>query len=262
MSSLRYAAFGHRLPQPLAIPLFGDRRRYGQKPFPDDPCWRRWQEIYDEFNMGTQHSGAHRLVNYSGYRVMKRIDLSGRRVLELGAGNVGHMPWWRGRPAEYHVLDVNPGMLAEAEKSLSAAGVQHSAHLQPHGEVASLPFPDAAFDVVVSFYSLEHMHPLESYVTEVARILAPGGHLIGAVPTEGGLGWGLARFLTSRRWFKKNTDLDFDKLICWEHPNFAGEIARCLDSNLSREHVSLFPFPFLPLIDPNLILRFVYQKAP
>ncbi|HUG15515.1 MAG TPA: methyltransferase domain-containing protein, partial [Thermomicrobiales bacterium] len=42
-------------------------------------------------------------------------------------------------------------------------------------DAASLPFRDGAFDVVISSDVIEHLPHIEQHVTEVARVLAPGG---------------------------------------------------------------------------------------
>lgn len=250
---------GYRLPRALAVPLFGDRSRWGQAPIPGDPCWQEWLSIIDKFYMSTQHSGVRKIVNHSGYRVMKLLDLSGKRVLEVGPGTIAHMPWWRGWPARYDLFDFSASMMAEAVKVLATKNIPHETYLQSPSANVALPFPAEHYDVVVSFYSLEHLHPLGRYMSEMTRILKPGGHLIGAIPCEGGIGWGLGRLLTTRRWFKKNSTIDPDKWVCWEHPNFADAIVRCLDTFLERRHISYFPF-LIPLIDPNLILKFLYRK--
>ena len=74
-----------------------------------------------------------------------------------------------------------------------------------------------------------------------------------------GLAWGGGRSLTSRRWLKKNTNIDPDKLISWEHPNFADEIFATLDRKFTRQALSFWPCR-IPLIDANLIGRFIYNK--
>lgn len=67
--------------------------------------------------------------------------------------------------------------------------------------------------------------------------------------------------LTSRRWFKKNTQIDPDKIICWEHPNFADHVIAELDQLFQRQSVVHWPLPWLPVLDVNLIIRFHYLKS-
>ena len=66
--------------------------------------------------------------------------------------------------------------------------------------------------------------------------------------------------LTSRRWFKKNTTIDPDKIICWEHPNFADQIIAELDQVFQRQALVHWPLRGLPVLALNLILRFLYRK--
>jgi hypothetical protein len=66
--------------------------------------------------------------------------------------------------------------------------------------------------------------------------------------------------LTSRRWLKKNTGIDPDKIICWEHPNYADEILAELDQGMARHRVEYWPFSWLPHLDLNLVIRFIYRK--
>lgn len=62
-----------------------------------------------------------------------------------------------------------------------------------------IPFPDESVDLFVSFYSLKHVQKLDQYVQKLHRILRPEGQVVGAVPAEGGLAWGLGWPLTTRR---------------------------------------------------------------
>ena len=123
-----------------------------------------------------------------------------------------------------------------------------------------LSFRSETFDVVVSFYSLEHLHPLGEYLEEIHRVLRPGGRLVGAIPCEGGLAWGAGRMLTTRRWLYRDTGLNMDKIICWEHVNFADDILEALDHRFRRDTLNFWPAA-VPLIDANLVARFIYEKA-
>ncbi len=245
------------LPQYVRARLWGDRRKWGLTILPDDPCWVEWEQSQNDFYMETQRRGVGTLVNDAGYTVMRNIQFSEKTVLEIGPGDIRHDKHWRNPPGRYILADIRESMNEKAEKKLSLRNINHESILLQRD--AKLPIDDSSVDVVVSFYSLEHIYPLQPYLDEVNRVLRPGGKLVGAIPAEGGLAWGLGRFFTSRRWFHKNTNIDPDKVICWEHPNFADEIVSDLDAMFDRESISHWPFAWLPLLDINLIIRFVYR---
>lgn len=246
------------LPHFLRARLWGDRERWGLIVDEKDPCWQEWLDTYAAFYIANQREGIGTRVNDAGYRVMSAIDLSGKRVLEIGAGDIRHMPYWCGDPAEYLLADVSTDMMDFARQRLTEAGVVHRTLNVERNR--PLPIDDASVDIIVSFYSLEHLYPLRPYLDEMYRVLKPGGSLIGAIPAEGGLAWGGGRMITSRRWFKKNTRINPDKIICWEHPNFADQIITELDQVFDRHALVHWPLRWLPALDINLILRFHYQK--
>jgi len=252
-------SLGHRLPRPIAAPLFGDRARHGLSIVEDDPCWVEWTRIAPEFYEATQRQSAGDYVNHRGYRVMRRVDLEGARVLEIGPGHIDHLRYWNGTPELFTMVDVRPEMLETSGRILTEAGVHHESLLVERTEDARLPLDDASCDVAIIFYTLEHLHPLDRHLTELVRVLRPGGRLVSAIPCEGGLGVGMARYVTSRRWFKKHTTIDPDKLICWEHPNFAETVIDVLDARFERERLSAWPFPGLGL-DLNLVAGMIHRK--
>lgn len=248
------------LPQWMSLPLWGNRKRWGVVAQPDDACWKEWQRISSDAYMATQRNNRKitATVLNAGYRVMSEIDMDGKRILEIGPGDIQHIAFWRGRPTEYLLADIHPDMLSMAEHKLQSAKVSFRSLLVRRGR--PLPLEDASVDVVVSFYSLEHLYPLAPYLADFSRVLCTGGILIGAIPAEGGLAWGGGRLLTSRRWFRKNTTIDLDKIICWEHPNFADHIVAELDRCFIRRNLTLWPLPWLHLQDANLVIRFIYCK--
>ena len=48
-------------------------------------------------------------------------------------------------------------------------------------DAADLPFPDEAFDLVVAYNVLMDVDDLQATVTEIARVLEPGGVLAAGV---------------------------------------------------------------------------------
>jgi hypothetical protein len=51
-------------------------------------------------------------------------------------------------------------------------------------DCALLPFPDAAFDLVVSFETIEHITAQREFLAEVRRVMAPGGLLLLSSPNK------------------------------------------------------------------------------
>ena len=99
------------------------------------------------------------------------------RVLDVGTGT-GRLPLalFRNRFRGHVVgLDLSLGMLRQARSRLGAWAEQVSLLWQ---DASHLPFDDETFDAVVSLEALEFMtRPLE-VLTEMVRVLAPGGVLM------------------------------------------------------------------------------------
>ena len=115
-----------------------------------------------------------------------------------------------------------------------------------------------SYDYVLSFFSLEHIMNLEEFVVQINRILKKDGYLIFAIPNEGHLAWGLGRFFFTRGYVYKKLGLDYDKIICWEHPNFSDKILKCLDYSLKK--IKLIKVPNLFFLDFSISIKGVYKK--
>lgn len=238
--------------------LWGARDRYGLKVIENDPCWLEWKDTYTKFYLANQKKGIGTKVNEAGYKIMQEIDLTDKKILEIGAGDISHLKYLRGNPKEYLLADISNSMMDLAKQKLKKYNIINRSILISRNQ--PLPIKDRSIDIIVSFYSLEHLYPLSEYLKDILRVLKPGGILIGAIPAEGGLAWGLGRMFTSRRWFKKNTKINPDKIICWEHPNFADQIISQLDDCLIRKKVTFWPLNIIPILDINLVIKYIYKK--
>ncbi|PIQ86232.1 MAG: hypothetical protein COV73_04940 [Candidatus Omnitrophica bacterium CG11_big_fil_rev_8_21_14_0_20_43_6] len=246
------------LPYPVFKALFGDRRNSGQRQEGDGNICGQWQDAYMDFNLYYKKNCGDR-VNHAGYEIMRLVDLTDKRVLEIGPGEVGHIGLWSGRPCQYEIMDVDRNLLDKAAKKLKEKSVPFSASLLTRDNQEAFPFAEGVFDMIVSFYAFEHIHGLDTYLEKLVKLLKNGGKIVGAIPCEGGIGWGLGRYFTTRRWLKKNTSIDPDRLICWEHPNFAGNILKVLDKFMTRSYIKYWPLR-LPSVDLNLVVSFIYTK--
>jgi SAM-dependent methyltransferase len=256
-SAASYFTIIRFLPSSFKIPLCGKREWSVGDRDVNDPDWLAWKADYMRFYTSQQKGGVGRVVNEAGYKIMSAIDLSGKRCLEIGPGILPHMAYWRGKPERYDIADINPEMLRESSKRLEDAHITYSSLLldgAPH-----LPMGENEYDVIISFYSLEHLFRLNAHLKEFDRVLRKGGTFIGAIPAEGGLAWGLGRMLTSRRYARKHFSWDFDKITAWEHCNTAGEVLAALDRRFLRVAQHYWPLR-IPLVDTNLIVQFRYEK--
>ncbi|MCB1857569.1 MAG: class I SAM-dependent methyltransferase [Gammaproteobacteria bacterium] len=256
---MRYQAYAQKLPGFMTRPLFGDRNQFGLTPDESDACWKEWTHTYHEFYERTQKQGVGAIINESGYKILESIDLTGLNVLEVGPGGLYHTTYWKGQPNNYVLVDIDKQFLDTAAEKLENLGVASTRRLTDRDASGRLPAEDGEFDLIISFYSLEHLYPFPTHFKEILRVLRPGGQIAGAIPAEGGLAWGLGRFLTSRRWLKRNTRINPDKIICWEHPTLADEILDCLSTHMSQKRLSFWPLQ-VHSIDFNLVVRFIFQK--
>ena len=121
-------------------------------------------------------------------RIARRFGSSGR-VLDIGCGD-GKL------------------LVALAARGFTGTGVELNSRVQERlppgsdvqvcvGTLAQAAFPDASFRVVVLRHVLEHLRDPLAVLTEVRRIIEPGGGLVIAVPN---LASWQAR-LTRDRWF-------------------------------------------------------------
>jgi SAM-dependent methyltransferase len=92
---------------------------------------------------------------------------SGKAVLDIGCGPRGSLEW-----ADMAATRVGLDPLAESYREL---GVDGHAMTYVSAPAEEMPFPDASFDVVSSFNSLDHVDDLDRAVLEIKRVLRPGG---------------------------------------------------------------------------------------
>lgn len=92
-----------------------------------------------------------------------------KKTLEIGCGTGIILNEVSKFASEAWGMDLSTGMLEDARKQ--GLNVKE-------GNAAEIPFPDNEFDVVYSFKVLPHVPEIEQAVSEIARVLKPGGKAI------------------------------------------------------------------------------------
>ncbi len=100
------------------------------------------------------------------------------RVLDLGAGTGLIALALAPRVAEVVALDISERMLERLDARAAAEGVDNVVPVV--GDLRRLPLEDESFTLVVSNYAFHHVDDAakELALTEVRRVLAPGGRLV------------------------------------------------------------------------------------
>ena len=104
----------------------------------------------------------------------RRYGKRGARLLEIGSG-LGHLVGQLEGHFETFAADVNPWALKQ-----SLTVTRHTSHVTSSAE--ELPFADESFGVVINKHVVEHLLHPEKAITELGRVIAPGGVLILATP--------------------------------------------------------------------------------
>lgn len=101
------------------------------------------------------------------------------RLLDFGCGCGRVLRHWAGTEMTVHGCDYNADLIAWCRRHLQFASVETNDLAPP------LSYPDGTFDLVYALSVFTHLPaPLQApWIAEMARVLAPGGHLI--VSTHG-----------------------------------------------------------------------------
>ena len=106
--------------------------------------------------------------------------VAGKTVLDVASGEGYGSALMAAVAVDVSGLDVSS---AAVEHACTAYAKQQNLRFT-QGGCAKLPFDDDAFDVVVSFETLEHIHEQNEFVAEVKRVLKPTGLLILSSPNR------------------------------------------------------------------------------
>src|SRR6056297_2264036 len=112
---------------------------------------------------------------------------AGDRVLDVGAGFGRHVYECARRGARVVALDYAADEVVQTRDTLAA--MVESGEIEPdrligvlRGDATRLPFPDGAFDVVITSEVLEHIQDDVTAIREMVRVLKPGGRFAATVP--------------------------------------------------------------------------------
>lgn len=112
-------------------------------------------------------SNAHYKYFYTEHFALSDAFYEGKKVLDIGCGPRGSLEW-----ATMTAKRVGVDPLADRYRELGT-----DKHAMEYVAVPSeaIPFPDAQFDVVCTFNSLDHVADVDLTIQEIKRLTRPGG---------------------------------------------------------------------------------------
>lgn len=81
------------------------------------------------------------------------------------------------RPASIVGIDISEGMMHFGREKLKTLGLNHLIRLE-QGNAETVSFPDASFDAIVVGFGVRNFQNLEKGLTNLYRLLKPGGRLV------------------------------------------------------------------------------------
>ena len=125
-------------------------------------------------------AGDHMVQGWHRFMMRKAGDIRGKRCLDVGTGTgeiAFHVARTAGEGSTVVGVDITPRMLELAERKESELDLPVKIDWQV-GDALDLQFPDGSFDLVTSGYMLRNVCDIQKAVSEMHRVLAPGGKVI------------------------------------------------------------------------------------
>ncbi len=107
-----------------------------------------------------------------------RVDISGKRVLDVGCGTGGKAAFYSTlSPERLIAVDLLESNVERARSYAASSGAVIDGGFAV-ANAAALPFSDSSFDIITATDTFEHFaNPLE-VLREMARVLVPGGNIV------------------------------------------------------------------------------------
>jgi ubiquinone/menaquinone biosynthesis C-methylase UbiE len=193
-------------------------KKQTQKHWSKSPCGSNYgkaeyltKEYFDEVEK--HRYGTHPWI----LKNIQSFDIKDKKVLEIGYGmGTDHLNLAR-QGGIMHGIDLTPGNLGITGKRMALYGLNSELTT---GDAENLPFPDNHFDFVYSFGVIHHSPDTKKIISEIHRVLKPGGKFWITVYHKNSLFFWWTVFFTdwiARLNFRKETIQNRISRI--EHPN-------------------------------------------
>jgi ubiquinone/menaquinone biosynthesis C-methylase UbiE len=135
-------------------------------------------EIHAEWETDYLNPDIDRFYDLAFADILERLRPSlSDRLLDAGCGYGYHTLRLARGKAQITAVDFSDVALTAAQKRIANAGVERQVILQK-ADLTRLPFQESMFDFVVCWGVIMHIPEMENALSELARVLKPGGTLV------------------------------------------------------------------------------------
>ncbi len=151
----------------------------------DDPLWASvydWMVEHEQVGglLWRLGFGSDLRLLYDAAATIGRLP-AGSRVLDVPTGGGVALRGLRpGQGLDYVAADISPAMLVRTREAAVERGVSDQVTTTT-ADVEALPYDDASFDLVVCFTGLHCFPDPRRAVSEMTRVLRPGGRITGSL---------------------------------------------------------------------------------
>lgn len=160
---------------------------------------RKRQDWPNKYDIGLQCAKM-----LSDYALLARAEPKGKSILNVGCSEPVDEVFWIQVVAEWHALDINEEIIRVA-RHLAESALPPSLFGKLRfivGDATKLGLRDELYDIVVSFSTIDHIPGHDNRyraISEMVRVLKPGGYLVITVPNKWDLYYSYRSNLAQRR---------------------------------------------------------------
>lgn len=159
--------------------------------------WEQWGLVKKDIYLNYKFKPTHRigLTNFVREKVLLSCvkNWDGLSVLDVGCAAGSQLYTLSPRINEGVGVDIAQSLIDGAIEYTNEKGFKNLSFLRADAE--NLPFPNERFDVVICGEVLEHVFDKDIVLTELLRVIKPGGYLLISIPNLNADGTWWGRFL-------------------------------------------------------------------
>lgn len=188
------------------------------------------------------------IVNWATNQARKESSKKDRKLVfaEIGGGHGCLYDKVNDICANY--LNIEPSELED--KFNFTARLSRSNFFQLQASAEEIPITDSEVDIAIALASLDHVPNIDKAITEITRILKPGGILIFSLNNKGS--WWKKLLRNSKRLKKRELEILKDHYILWD----ANDAKKATTGRLTTEsikticHCPQIPYVWKAIINP------------